>query len=224
MKINSKTGKKRPPPETTREPSVYTDDEVSRLVQAIPTRSVMGLRNRALLMVYYRSGIRCAEGLALRPHDLDREHHTVRVTHGKGGKFRVVGMDDGAFEFVDRWIDARARLRVTASSPLFCSRNGKALPTSYVRKMLVRLGEKTKIEKRVHCHGFRHTMASEMLRSGEPLSVISHQLGHERLSTTDTYLQKIEPSDVIRAMSRRKLDPAKFSPDGVGKKNRKGRR
>lgn len=199
-------------------PQTYTHEEVSRVINSISSRSVSGLRNRALIMLLFRSGLRCQEALDLRPMDLDRRKHSVRVLCGKGGKERVVGMEDFAFEYIERWLEARELMGIKGNKPLFCSRNGKALQPSYVRKLLPRLEEKARIGKRLHAHGFRHSLACEMLRAGEPLQVISAQLGHARLSTTDNYLRKLDPVELLGAMKRRKVDRSLF--DGMKRKKR----
>jgi hypothetical protein len=69
-----------------------------------------------------------------------------------------------------------------------------------VRRLLPKLGERAGIEKRVHAHGLRHTMATEMVERGLPLHVIAGQLGHSSTATTDTYLAELMPSDRTKAI------------------------
>jgi integrase/recombinase XerD len=73
---------------------VYSEDEVQRLVKAC-SQGKTGVRNRALITVLYRAGLRISEALDLLPKDLDPDAGTVRVLHGKGNKARTVGMDPG---------------------------------------------------------------------------------------------------------------------------------
>lgn len=75
-----------------------------------------------------------------------------------------------------------------------------------VREMLLRLARRTGIEKRVHPHGLRHTMAYELLMEGVPIPVIQRQLGHASLQTTDIYLSHIAPKEVIEFMTARSWD------------------
>ena len=185
-------------------PEVYTPDEISRLVKACGMRSRTSYRNRALIVCLWRSGMRLSEALGLLPKDLDRANGTVRILHGKGDKSRVVGMDDAAFAEVARWLTFRASLGIGARSPLFCTMAGGRLATAYLRALLPRLARRAGIEKRVHAHGFRHSAACELAQSGIELRIISSQLGHENVATTDRYLRHLNPQEVIEAMRNRK--------------------
>ena len=184
-------------------PEPLTADEVKRLIKQPSSRAPTGIRNRALLVLLYRGGLRCSEALALRPKDLDVDAGTVRVLHGKGDKLRLVGLDAGAMAIVQLWIDKRASLGMNGRQTLICTLQGKPVSDRYVRSLLPRLGRKAGIEKRVHAHGLRHSHASELATEGTPLRVIQQQLGHSSLSVTDRYIQQLQPSDVIQAMKER---------------------
>ena len=80
-------------------------DEVRALIKACSNRAPTGIRNRALLVLLYRGGLRLSEALRLYPKDLDRDAGTVTVLVGKGGKRRTIGLDPGAFAVVERWLD-----------------------------------------------------------------------------------------------------------------------
>lgn len=75
-----------------------------------------------------------------------------------------------------------------------------------MRTLLPRLAGKAGIDKRVHPHGLRHTMAFELMMEGVPVPVIQRQLGHASLATTDRYLAHLAPKDVVEAMQRREWD------------------
>ncbi|MCP4248766.1 MAG: tyrosine-type recombinase/integrase [bacterium] len=96
---------------------VLTAEEVKALMRACSPRAPTGARNRALVAVLWRGGLRIAEALALRPKELDPVLGSVRVLHGKGDKARTVGLDPQAFALVDRWLDVRPRLGVLAGPP-----------------------------------------------------------------------------------------------------------
>ncbi len=199
-KRNSSSNKgKRLPPEP------LTPEEVTRLLRAPSTRAPTGVRNRALLVVLYRAGLRISEALALRPKDLDRARGTLRVLHGKGDKSRTVGMDPDAFAALERWLDRRAFLGVKGSAPIFCTLAGEQVSTAYVRAMLPRLRKRAGIEKRVHAHGLRHTLASELRAEGVDIGSISKQLGHSSISTTARYLDHVAPQAVIDVMRARRF-------------------
>jgi site-specific recombinase XerD len=182
---------------------VLTPDEVRRLIAAPSGRAPTGIRNRALLVVLYRGGLRVAEALALYPKDLDCKAGTIRVLHGKGDRARTIGLDPTAFAVVERWLDRRAALGINGKAPLFCTLDGKPLASAYVRALLPRLARRAGIEKRVHPHGLRHTHAAELAREGVPMNVIRMQLGHSSLATTSRYLDHIAPEQVIEAMRGR---------------------
>ena len=102
-------------------PEVLTREEMRALLAACG-RSATGLRNRALLVVLWRAGLRVGEALALRPSDLDPAAGTLRVPRGKTGH-RTVGLDPAALALVEQWAThRRAVLSVNSRRPLFCWR------------------------------------------------------------------------------------------------------
>lgn len=172
------------------EADLLTRDEIERLIRACSGRAPSGLRNRAMLVLAWRSGMRIGEVLALHPKDLDLEHGTARIQHGKGDKFRVVGLDAGTVAVVGRWVDARRKLGVSNRAPLICTLDGGAIRQDYVRHLLPRLAARAGIEKRVHAHGLRHAFAVELDREGLSLSSIGTLLGHASAATTAIYLRR----------------------------------
>lgn len=189
-------GKKLPP-----EP--LSTDEVRALIHSCSSRAPTGIRNRALLVVLYRSGLRISEALSLAPKDLDANVGTVRVLHGKGDKARVIGLDPGAWAILQLWLDRRAHLHVPRRAPVFCTLDGGPLKSAYIRAMLPRLARRAGVEKRVHAHGFRHTFAFELAGEGTPMHLIQQQLGHSSIATTDRYVRHLNPTAAIAAMQRR---------------------
>ena len=184
-----------------------TRDEIERLLRYMG-RGPCGHRNRALVVLMWRSGLRIAEALALHPKDIDPAGGTVTILSGKGGRRRQVGVDAYTLAVLERWTLARAELGgITGRDPLFCCvdvrTRGKFMYSSYVRDMLKHRAAQAGIEKRVHPHGLRHTMAFELMMEGEPLGVIRDQLGHSQLATTMRYLDHLAPAAAIRAMHNR---------------------
>jgi site-specific recombinase XerD len=166
-------------------------------------RGPSGARNRALLVVLWRAGLRTAEALALRPSDLDPAADLVRVRRGKAGKPRWVGMDTEAFRTVEAWLARREGLGLNGHAPLFCTLQGHPLDPGYCRAMIKRLARRAGIRKRAHLHGLRHSHAVELVREGAPLPEVKAQLGHSSLSVTSRYLDHVLPEDLAdRARSR----------------------
>ena len=176
--IPANKGKKLPP-----EP--LTPDEVRSLINACSSRAPTGIRNRALLVVLYRGGLRISEALGLAPKDLDRDAGTIRVLRGKGKTNRLVGLDPGAWAIVQLWLERRTQLHVPKRAPVFCTLSGEPMKTPYVRALLPRLARRAGIQKRCHPHGLRHSFAFELANEAVPVHLIQQQLGHASLLTTD---------------------------------------
>jgi site-specific recombinase XerD len=187
-------------------PEVLTEDEVKALIRACSNRAPTGIRNRALIVVICRAGLRLFEALALKPKDIDPDAGTITVLHGKGDRRRVVGLDPGSMAIVLRWAEKRQSLGLTGRTQLFCTLEGRPLHASYVRTLLHRLGDKAGIEKRVHPHGLRHSMSFELMMEGVPVPIIQQQLGHASLATTQRYLDHLAPKELVEAMQRRSFD------------------
>jgi site-specific recombinase XerD len=192
-------------------PEPLTPEEVRALISAVPGEGPLGVRNRALIALLWRSGLRISEALALRPADLDEREGTLRVRNGKGRKARVAVIDAEALGYVRAWIEVRSALGINGRATIFCSiadgatgagvrTPGRALATAYVRALLPRVAARAGIEKRVHAHGLRHSHATELVAAGVPLHVVAGQLGHASTATTDAYLAKLMPSERIRAL------------------------
>jgi site-specific recombinase XerD len=165
-----------------------------------------GRRNRAMIVLFWRSGLRCAEVLALRPKDVDLERGRVAVLHGKGDRRRLVGLDPIACAELALWMVERQELGFGTGEPLFCVVEGpsKGLPINppYVRELLKRLAYVAGITKRVHPHGLRHTYASYLLDQGVPLHVIRRMLGHSSLAITERYADHLNPFAALEEVRR----------------------
>ncbi|QYK47935.1 MAG: site-specific integrase [Phycisphaeraceae bacterium] len=217
---------RRPKPKRRLPPEVLTDAEVRALLDACGRYTAVALRNRALITLMYRAGLRVSEALALQPKDVDLGNGIVRVLHGKGDRYRAVGLDPGAAAVVAAWLAERGRgQRVggraaaranprrgragdgqrdpLAAAPLLCTAYGTPVTTGYVRRLMKRLGRQAGIAKRVHAHGLRHTHAAQLRSEGVDVGIISRQLGHRSLLTTIRYLDHIQPTEVVEAIKRR---------------------
>lgn len=184
-------------------PEVLTPDEIARLLKTPSNRAPTGIRNRALLYVGYRAGLRLSEALALYPKDVKTDKGVVRILHGKGDKARTVGLPLDACVALDRWLDKRKKLKLNSRAPLFCTLDGKPMSDAYVRSLMKRLQDRSEIQKRVHFQGLRHTCAWELAKEGAPMPIIQKALGHTSLQTTDKYLRHVAPMDVIDVIKGR---------------------
>lgn len=193
----------KPKPKRRFPPEVLTDDEVRALMDACGRYTPTAIRNRALIAVLYRSGLRISEALALLPKDIDFASGAIRVLRGKGDKARTVGIDGGAIEFVQRWLEVRSRWNVDAWHPLFCTRAGRRIGEGYIRRLFPSLGRIVGIQKRVHPHGLRHAHAAQLRAEGIDVGIISKQLGHNSIATTARYLDHSAPLLVINSITAR---------------------
>jgi len=177
-------------------------------MKACSTRAPTGVRNRALIAVLWRCGLRISEALGLELRDVHLDAGTVRVRHGKGDRSRTVGLDEQTAALLARWLDRRKKLGAGARAPIFCTLQGGRLDSSYVRRLLPRLARKAGIERRVHAHGLRHTYAAELAREGTAINVIRDALGHTSLAVTDRYLRDVAPTHVIDTIRARRWESA----------------
>lgn len=188
-------------------PEVLTTTEAGALIAACSHRSPTGIRNRALIWLLYRSGLRINEVLDLRPADVDLARHAARVLHGKGDKATTRGFHPSADDALARWLDARKALGIKGGS-LFCTLQGGRLQAAYVRNLLHRLAGRASIDKRVHPHGLRHTYAAELEDAGLTVLEISKLLGHSSAAVTARYLDHLTNDRAIAALTAAALpDP-----------------
>jgi integrase/recombinase XerD len=178
---------------------VLTPAEVAAIIATCSTRAPTGVRNRAVIMLLYRSGLRVSELVALRPADVDLRKHTLRVLHGKGDKATTRGFHPSADDALARWLDVRKGLGFR-NGPLFCTLDGTPLHQQYVRNMLHQRAAKAGVDKRVHPHGLRHTFAVELEQAGTPVSVISALLGHSSIAVTARYLAHLSNHQAVSAL------------------------
>ncbi len=177
-----------------------TSGEILSLMDACgPAASPLAMRHRALIALLWRSGLRLAEALALRPVDIDQATLSVRVLHGKGDKARTTATDEHALEIINAWLVKRATAwGVDRNAPVICTRRGGLVHQSYLRRLFPQLAEKAGVERRVHAHIFRHTFAVELSRAGVPVRDIQTLLGHSSLATTSVYLSSLSPEESLK--------------------------
>jgi site-specific recombinase XerD len=187
---------------------LLTGNEVELLMRQCSRRAPTGIRNRALIAVLWRCGLRIGEARGLAVKDFDPDSGTLVVQRGKGGKRRVVGVDAGTVALLGRWLELRRKRGLPSGrAPLFCSLAGGPLDLSYVRHMLPRLARKAGIERRVHSHGLRHAFAVDLVRGGAPLYVVRDALGHASVATTQVYLSRVGAYEAVDAMRNREWSP-----------------
>ena len=121
------------------------------------------------------------------------------------------------FEHLNRWLEHRVQLPV---GPLFCiidgPTRGRTWPATAVRGELRELAAQARVRRRFAPHQLRHAHAVELAREGVPVNIIQRQLGHTDLGTTSTYLQGIDPSEIVNAVHSRR-PPMMPASAGLGR-------
>jgi len=178
--------------------------DVVALLRVCSTRSSTGLRNRALITLLYRGGMRLSVALGLCGDDLDWRERRIRIR--EGGSERSVALDTGSFRELERWQERRAEHGL-ADAPFICTLQGAPVQRSYVRALLPRLAREAGVERRVSAEALRRTLAAELAREGYPLPVIQAHLGHRSPATTSRFLARLSDdeaeADVDGALRRR---------------------
>jgi integrase/recombinase XerD len=150
--------------------------------------TVEGLRDRAILEVFYSTGMRRMEVAGLKVYDLDRERGAVMIRLGKGKKDRYIPMSDRAFKWVEKYVaEARPALLMASDDGTVFLEHGVAFDRLRLTTLVRGYIGKAKIGKTGGCHLFRHTIATLMLENGADIRVIQEMLGHAKLSTTELY-------------------------------------
>ncbi|WP_460729691.1 tyrosine recombinase XerC [Lysobacter rhizosphaerae] len=162
-------------------PQVLDPDEAKALVE-VPTDAPLGLRDRALLELFYSSGLRLSELCGLRWRDLDLDEALVTVL-GKGRKQRSVPLGSHARNALREW---RASTSAMPEAPVFPGRNGTITPRA-IQLRVRQLAQQQGLFKRVHPHLLRHSFASHILESSGDLRGVQELLGHADIATTQIY-------------------------------------
>jgi integrase/recombinase XerD len=150
----------------------------------------LGVRDRAMLELFYSCGLRRAELCRLELSDLNTERRRLTIRKGKGNKDRVVPVGLRAIAWLERYLkEVRPRLCLDTRTPaLFLTGYGEAFNPDVVSRMVA--GLIRKVTGRVaSCHLLRHTCAAHMLEGGADIRYIQQLLGHEKLQTTAIYTE-----------------------------------
>lgn len=186
---------------------LLTHEEIDRLLKACSRRAPSGRRNKALIAVLWRCGLRLGEALALTVKDVSLDEFTITVQRGKSGR-RIVGLDTGTAILIDQWLTSRRKLGIGSRAPLFCTLAGTEIDQSYVRHLFPRLASKVRIDRRCHAHSLRHRYAIDLIQEGADLITVRDLLGHRSAATTQTYLSRIGASDAVDFAKQRTWSPA----------------
>jgi site-specific recombinase XerD len=193
-------------------PHVLKQAEAEILLDAIPARTPLEQRDRAIFELSYSSGLRAEELVNLEVGSIDFDSESVRI-EGKGGKTRVVPVGEYALAALSRYMERSRPALATAaplaiadqSEPLFLSKSGRQLSTSDVRRRLRTWTRAAQAQApalaEAHPHALRHSFATHLLEGGADLRVIQELLGHATISTTQIYT-RVESGRLRSAYAR----------------------
>jgi integrase/recombinase XerC len=175
-----------PPKAEKRLPSTLDVDQVNALLDHTQPDTFISARDRAMMELFYSSGLRLAELAGLNLRDVDFHDQLVLVT-GKGNKQRVCPIGKAAIEALRHWLSKRDQAKDLSDSALFVSEQGRRLGVRAIQQRLSHWGKQHGISDRVHPHRLRHAFASHMLESSGDLRAVQELLGHADISTTQIY-------------------------------------
>ena len=181
---NPCSGLKAPKSARTLPQALSTDQAVSLVT--IEGDEPLTLRDRAVLELFYSSGLRLAELVGLDINALDLANGTVTVT-GKGSKTRIVPMGSHAIQAIRNWLQARATIPGSDPQALFITQQGNRITPRAIQYRLKQWAIKQGINADVHPHMLRHSFATHVLQSSGDLRAVQEMLGHANISTTQVY-------------------------------------
>jgi len=183
------------PKREQRIPAHLAVDEMSKLLETPDTSTPLGRRDRAILELFYASGLRLSELVGLDMEDVNLSGRVIRVL-GKGRKERIVPFNRSAADAIRAWLADRELFLQPASGapssrrqrqPLFLNYKGGRLSTRSVDKLVRRYVAACSTRYGISPHALRHSFATHLLEAGADLRAIQELLGHARLSTTQRY-------------------------------------
>lgn len=169
-------------------PEVLSVSEIDAIIAVIDLSDKFGHRNKAIIEVLYSCGLRVSELVTLKCSDLFFDDGYLRVL-GKGGKQRLVPVNDNLIKEVAIYLSQRGTMRVEAkfSDFLFLSARGTNLTRVMIFTIIKELTAKSGVRKNVSPHTFRHSFATHLLKGGADIRAVQDMLGHQSILTTEIY-------------------------------------
>ncbi len=169
-------------------PQFLTLDEVMVFLAAPKGESILEIRDKSILELFYASGLRLSELVALSIDKLDLEQKIVRVL-GKGNKERMVPIGQKAVDSLKAYTEKRAQLLNGKgdSQAVFLNKSGDRISARAVERLIEKYLKLSGIQKKVTPHVLRHTFATHLLNNGADMRGIQELMGHASLSTTQRY-------------------------------------
>ncbi|MFD2256217.1 site-specific tyrosine recombinase XerC [Luteolibacter algae] len=165
--------------------------EIEKILAVPDIADPLGIRDRAILELFYSTGIRRSELVRLELPDLHRERRTLHLRHTKGRHDRIVPVGTRAMQWLERYLeDVRPRLEVDPDEKaLFLSGYGGPFNPDALGRTVSRYISKADVSRSGGCHLLRHSCATHMLEGGADIRFIQQLLGHQKLETTAIYTE-----------------------------------
>lgn len=170
-------------------PAVLSFEEIEKILGAPNINDLASLRDKAILELFYSSGLRVSELINLKINDLFFNDEVIRVL-GKGSKERIVPVGTSAVKWINEYlIKARPSFEKKSKSHhyVFLNKRGSKLSRMWIWKIVNKYAEDAGIKKEIHPHTFRHSFATHLLEGGADLRAVQEMLGHADISTTQIY-------------------------------------
>jgi integrase/recombinase XerC len=175
----------RAPRISKRLPNTLDADLMSRLL-SFRSATELDKRDKAIMELFYSSGLRLAELVGLDVSNIDLSDRTVRVL-GKGSKERILPIGRYAITALQEWLQERAFIVDPADGPVFITRGGRRLTPRAIQLRVAQWALRQGIGRHLQPHLFRHSFASHLLESSHDLRGVQELLGHANISTTQIY-------------------------------------
>jgi len=166
--------------------NILSKEEVKSLYKSC-VEDLYGMRDRAMIAVFYGCGLRCREGANLELRDIDFKSGLLHVRKGKGYKQRYVPMSRGVMKELKSWLENGQPFFSIKTNLVIPSRSGKIIGCHGLTKRVKKMCERASVSGPVSLHGLRHSIATHLLESGMSLEQIGQFLGHSSLETTQIY-------------------------------------
>ncbi len=169
-------------------PAVLSTTELEKLLNQPKINKFYGLRDRAILELFYACGLRVSELINLHLEDVNLSLGYVRC-RGKGGKERIVPLGHYAVRYISEYLELRSKRPIISnnSNILFLDKSGRKFSRVGLWKIVKKYAQKAGINKTISPHTLRHTFATHLLEKGADLRAIQEMLGHSDISTTQIY-------------------------------------
>ena len=172
--------------------SILTQNEIKALYEAADD-TIYGVRDKAILGLYYGCGLRCREGTRLQLNDIDYGKNTIYVKPSKNYQSRYVPMSEKVKQDLQTYCDhVRKHFERNDTTTFLLNQKGKPFTGSGLNHRIKKLCEKAKINKPITLHSLRHSIATHLLQQGMELEQIGRFLGHKTLDATQIYTHIVE--------------------------------